>query len=135
MVISSSVNEEMVSAVLPSVTAALEAVHVQKLESGSTPLEPVGASATHSALLSTQLEAERRGDGVAGRGGLADDLDVVSRVHLPLGELVRRSGYSTRSSCRSARPTPSCTRRCRPSVNYQWILINTLTFGYFYDHF
>src|SRR6202046_4204722 len=59
MVISSSVNEEMLPAVLPSVTAALEAVQVPKFDSGSTPLDPVGASAIHSALLSTQLEAEQ----------------------------------------------------------------------------
>src|ERR1700735_1271191 len=59
MVISSSVKEEMLPAVLPSVTAALEAVQVQKVESASTPLAPVGASAIHSALLSTQLEAEQ----------------------------------------------------------------------------
>ena len=59
MVISSSVNEEMLPAVLPSVTAAFDAVQVPKSVSGSTPLDPVGASAIHSALLSTQLEAEQ----------------------------------------------------------------------------
>ena len=59
IVISSSVKDEMLPAVLPSVTAAFEAVHVPKSVSGSTPLEPVGASAIHSALLSTQLEAEQ----------------------------------------------------------------------------
>ena len=47
MVISSSVKDEMLPAVLPSVTAAFEAVHVPKSVSGSTPLEPVGASAIH----------------------------------------------------------------------------------------
>ena len=59
MVISSSVKDEMLPAVLPSVTAAFEAVQVPKFDSGSTPLDPVGASAIHSALLSTQLEAEQ----------------------------------------------------------------------------
>src|SRR5580692_2267445 len=49
MVISSSVNEEMLPAVLPSVTAALAAVQVPKSVSGSTPPDPVGASAIHSA--------------------------------------------------------------------------------------
>src|ERR1700761_4999516 len=45
MVISSSVKEVMLPEVLPSVTAAFEAVHVPKLDSGSTPLDPAGASA------------------------------------------------------------------------------------------
>ena len=56
MVISSSVNDEMVPDVEVVLTAALPACQVPKSESGSTPLEPVGASAIHSALELSQSE-------------------------------------------------------------------------------
>jgi hypothetical protein len=56
MVISSSVNEEITPEVEPSVTVEPLSVHVLKWESGSTPLELLGASAIHSALLLAQPE-------------------------------------------------------------------------------
>src|ERR1700722_19495607 len=49
MVSWSSVKEEMVPAVLPSVTLALEAVHDPKFASGTMLLPLLGASAIHSA--------------------------------------------------------------------------------------
>src|ERR1700743_37840 len=56
MVSWSSVNEEMVPAVLPSVTLALDAVHDPKFARGRMLLPLLGASAIHSALLFAQLE-------------------------------------------------------------------------------
>src|ERR1700735_2740362 len=59
MVISSSVKDEMLPAVLPSVTAAFAAGQVPQVVRGSTRLDPAAPPAIHSALLSTQLEAEQ----------------------------------------------------------------------------
>ena len=56
IVSSSSGNDEMTPEVEPDLTAALLNVQVWKLVSGSTPLEPLGASAIHSALELAQLE-------------------------------------------------------------------------------
>lgn len=56
MVMSSSGNAEIPPEVEPDVTVAPVTVQVPKSESGETPLEPVGASAIHSALLSAQSE-------------------------------------------------------------------------------
>ena len=47
MVISSSVNVEMVPDVVVVFTVALVRLKVLKWDSGSTPLEPLGASAIH----------------------------------------------------------------------------------------
>jgi hypothetical protein len=58
IVISSSVNEEITPEVEPSVTVEPLSVHVLKWESGSTPLELLGASAIHSALLFAQPEQD-----------------------------------------------------------------------------
>jgi hypothetical protein len=69
IVISSSVNEEMLPAVLSSVTAALEAVQVQKSVSGSTPPDPVVAGPVGGRDVAQALEA---------RG--CDALPVVGRV-------------------------------------------------------
>jgi len=52
MVISSSVNEEMTR----ELTVAPDSVQVLKWASGSTPAEPLGASAIHSALELAQPE-------------------------------------------------------------------------------
>jgi hypothetical protein len=52
IVISSSVNEEIEPVVEPSVVLAPEKLTLWKSVSGSTPDEPLGASAIHSALLS-----------------------------------------------------------------------------------
>src|SRR5580704_7975349 len=46
----------MTPVVEPDLTVADDSVQVWKLDSGSTPDEPLGASAIHSALVSTQLE-------------------------------------------------------------------------------
>jgi len=51
-VISSSVNDEMTL----EFTVAPDSVQEWKLASGSTPLEPLGASAIHSALEFAQLD-------------------------------------------------------------------------------
>ena len=56
IVISSSVKEEITPAEVPSVTVELASVHVLKWASGKTPLDPLGASAIHSALVFAQLE-------------------------------------------------------------------------------
>ena len=53
------ISRKITPAVEPSVTSEFAEVQVLNLASGSTPLELLGASAIHSALLSTQDEAEQ----------------------------------------------------------------------------
>jgi hypothetical protein len=59
IVSSSSGNEEMSPLAEPDVTFAPLVFQEWKSDSGYTPLEPLGASAIHSALLSAQLEQVR----------------------------------------------------------------------------
>src|SRR3984957_3789638 len=66
------------------------AVHAARGGAGLRLGEAVGgvSGVGHGQLVAGAAPHHRGGDGVARRGGLADDLDIVGRVHLPPGVLI-----------------------------------------------